>query len=100
MTVLNRQLEYRLNSSVGNYEDWWSLIFDTETKILCVEHQWAHVGTLTSTSGKQQVDVATYLKEHGGGSGQQKLERVIASLFLGVPIDEGHLNRPKLQEGL
>lgn len=43
MPQLRRQLHYAMKGSMGNDEDWYTLVFDTETHELYIEHEWDHV---------------------------------------------------------
>ena len=43
MAELRRQIHYRAKGSMGNDEDWWTLVFNPEERRLYVEHEWDHV---------------------------------------------------------
>ena len=54
MALLKRELHRSIKGPVANDEDWWHLVFDTDTKRLYVEHRWAHV----DVSGAGEATVA------------------------------------------
>jgi hypothetical protein len=69
-----------------NDEDWWRLVFDTETKRLYVEHEWAHADVRwrgQTNAGTEQIEISDYLSAPDDGPGQRELIRLLQSLFDG-----------------
>jgi hypothetical protein len=86
MTVLKRELSKRRAGPVLNDEDWWRLVFDTETKRLYVEHEWEYVDVRRggkADSGRLEIDLAAFLNESRQGPAQRELLGLISSLFGG-----------------
>jgi hypothetical protein len=83
MAILKRQLHsQRKGSAPSIHEDWWYLVFDTETGRFCVEHEWMDVHRNDGASrDKVELDVAAYLKANDEGPGQRELARLIATMF-------------------
>jgi hypothetical protein len=84
MALLKRELHKASRSPVLNDEDQWHLVFDTDSKRLYVEHQWAHVdvrGPTVADSGTAQLDIAEYLNQGGQTAGHRELWRLLKALF-------------------
>jgi hypothetical protein len=58
-------------------EDWWSLVFDPETRRLLVRHEWQAIGH----DGFDDFDVTEFLQQSGGAQ-----TALIDSLFR-APVD-------------
>ena len=80
MAKLTRQL---LKLTKGGNEEWWRLVFDTETQRLYIEHEWSHTDewrASRSSSGTAEFDINGFLAE-GEPPAQAELQRIIESLF-------------------
>ena len=66
--------------------DRWYLQFDTETKRLCVLHEWgAPDDERDGTSGERvELDIAAYLTT-GGDAGRRELVRLVMAMFENGP---------------
>jgi hypothetical protein len=62
--------------------DRWYLQFDTETKRLCVLHEWgAPDDVRDGTAGERiELDIAAYLTT-GGDAGRRELGRLVTAMF-------------------
>ena len=88
MPLMKRELSKRARGPVLNDEDWWRLVFDTDTKRLYVEHEWAHLDVRkggAADGGVAEFDVAEFLNASGQGAAHGELLRLIASLFENPP---------------
>ncbi|QRM32509.1 hypothetical protein [Microvirga sp. VF16] len=84
MALLRRELHRTAKGPGANAEDTWTLVFDTDTKRLFVEHAWQHVDVRrgdASDNGTQQLDIAEYLLQGGQTAGHRELWRLIKILF-------------------
>ena len=84
MALLIRELQRSAKGPVANDEDWWRLVFDTDTKRLYIEHEWQHTamrGAGRSDSGKEQIEISEYLTQAGQPTGHRELWRLIQTLF-------------------
>ncbi|MBA9071030.1 hypothetical protein FHR71_004807 [Methylobacterium sp. RAS18] len=84
MALLVRELQRSAKGPVENDEDWWRLVFDTDTKRLYVEHEWKHTdvrGAGRSNQGKEQLEIPEYLLQAGQTTGHRELWRLIRTLF-------------------
>ena len=82
MPRLVRELDRKATGPALNDEDWWRLVFDTDTKRLQVEHEWHHVNARGKTDeGKTEKDVFAFLSESGQKNAHRELERLLTSLF-------------------
>ena len=84
MALLIRELQRSAKGPVANDEDWWRLVFDTDTKRLYVEHAWQHAdvrGTGHSDHGKEHIEIPEYLLQAGQTAGHRELWRLIQLLF-------------------
>jgi hypothetical protein len=65
-------------------EDWWRLVFETDTKHLYVEHEWKHEDVSwrgQANVGTGKIEIEDYLAEPGEGPGQHELMRILNLLF-------------------
>ncbi|MHB2205261.1 hypothetical protein [Methylobacterium sp. CM6257] len=84
MALLIRELQRSAKGPVANDEDWWRLVFNTDTKRLYIEHEWQHTSvreTGRSAHGKEQIEIPEYLMQAGQTSGHRELWRLIQTLF-------------------
>jgi len=84
MALLRRELHRTAKGPVANDEDTWSLVFDTDTKRLYVEHEWQHVDVRrggASDNGTEQIEISEYLLQGGQTAGHRELWRLIRILF-------------------
>jgi len=83
MAKLTRQLHERIRGDNTENKDWWSLVFDTESKRLYIEHEWSHTDAWRvsrSNTGIAEFDINAFLAE-GEAPAQEELLRIIESLF-------------------
>ncbi|WP_336491617.1 hypothetical protein [Methylobacterium nigriterrae] len=84
MALLIRELQRTAKGAVTNDEDWWRLVFDTDTKRLYVEHEWQHTEGPEAgrpSQGKEQIEIADYLTQAGQTAGHRELWQLIQTLF-------------------
>jgi hypothetical protein len=84
MALLIRELQRSAKGPVADDEDWWQLVFDTDTKHLYVEHEWQHTEegeAGRSERGKEQFEISAYLTQGGQTVGHRELWRLIQALF-------------------
>ena len=80
MALLRRELHRSAKGAVANNEDTWSLVFDTDTKRLYVEHEWQHVGVCrggAADNGTEQIEISEYMLQGGQTAGHRELWRLI-----------------------
>jgi hypothetical protein len=86
MPVLKRELHRRVRGPVLMDEDWWRLVFDTDTNRFYVEREWDHVDVAkggTASKGKSETDVTAFLNAEGMAEAKAELARLLTSLFEG-----------------
>jgi len=84
MAILKRILHRTEKGPVMNNEDMWSLVFDTDTKRLYVEHEWQSVDVRAggeTSGGTAQMDIAEYLTQGGQTAGHRELWRLLKGIF-------------------
>jgi uncharacterized protein len=83
MTLLKRQLHSQRAGPSSSLGDWWHLVFDTETKRLCVEHAWGGDDDQAdpSIANTVDLDITAYLAGRDEGPGQSELQRLIRRMF-------------------
>ena len=84
MALLTRELRRAATGPVANDEDWWRLVFDTDTKRLYIEHEWQHTDVREpghSGHEKAQIEIHEYLTQAGQTAGHRELWRLIRMLF-------------------
>jgi hypothetical protein len=90
MALLKRQLCRQRPAPTSKIEDVWSLVFETETRFLYVEHEWDDVEKDQGSKDdkdrgviKRRVKVPLdgYLGSMSEGLGQRELVRLIMTLF-------------------
>ena len=84
MAVLRRELHRSAKGPVMNHEDWWRIVFDTDTKRLYVEHEWHHVdvpGDSEPAIGRAEMEIAEYLTQGGQTAGHRELWRLLKGIF-------------------
>lgn len=77
MTALQHEFYRSFRGPGPADEDWWSLVFDPDTRRLLVRQEWQTAGH----GGFEDFDVAEFLQHAGGGQ-----TALIDSLFR-VPAD-------------
>lgn len=83
MALLKRVLHsYRTRDNA----DRWYLQFDTETKRLCVLHEWGALDDLRAgTAGERvELDIAAYLTT-SDDAGRRELARLVTAMFENGP---------------
>ncbi len=84
MALLRRELHGTAKGPIANNDDTWSLVFDTDTKCLYVEHEWQHVDLTRSggsNNGTEQIEISEYMLQGGQTAGHRELWRLIRILF-------------------
>lgn len=84
MAELRRQFHYHASGHLGQYEDWWVLVFDPDTGDIFIEHSWDHVsvsGSAEPRRGESRVELLTYLTSENGSSAKNKLVALLKTLF-------------------
>ncbi len=83
MTEYRRQLHYRMKGSLGNDEDWWYLVFDSESHELYIEHEWDHVpqGGGKASTGESKSTIKDFLDQSFRATQHSELIALIEGLF-------------------
>ena len=84
MPLLKRQLSARRGGTRGEDQDWWRLVFDTDSKRLYIEHEWSYFDAKRPGSpegGTAEIEIAAYLAEESNSQGQRELGRLLRVLF-------------------
>jgi hypothetical protein len=84
MAVLKRELHRSVKGPAMSDEDWWHLVFDTDTKRLYIEHEWHHVdvrGDREPDIGRTELEIAEYLTQGGQTAGHRELWRLLRGIF-------------------
>jgi hypothetical protein len=83
MTEYRRQLHYRMKGSLGNDEDWWTLVFDSESHDLYIEHEWDNVplGGGKADRGKSRSTIKNFLDQNFRATQHSELIALIVGLF-------------------
>jgi hypothetical protein len=74
----------RSKGALGQYEDWWSLIIDTGSGAVSVEHEWSYwdpYGMGQPDAGTKVMSVDEFLQSGAGHAAKKKL----ADLLKGKP---------------
>lgn len=78
MALLKRLLHCH---RTGDNADRWYLQFDTDTKRLCILHEWGSPDDRDGTAGERvELEVAAYLTTRNDG-GQRALVRLVMGMF-------------------
>jgi hypothetical protein len=83
MALLKRELHRQSEGAEINRKDLWTLVFDTDSKRLYVEHEWT---SLEKRQGEAEgrtgaMDIAEYLMQSGQTAGHRELWRLLQTLF-------------------
>jgi hypothetical protein len=84
MALLKRELYRHVEGPDVTNEDRWTLVFDTDTKNLYVEHEGAYLETQiggTTAFQTATMDIADYLTQGGQTAGHRELWRLLRALF-------------------
>ena len=83
MALLRRELHRQCEGPEVTRKELWALVFDTDTKRLYVEHEWAELETRQGEAeGRTSaMDIAEYLTQGGHTAGHRELWRLLQSLF-------------------
>jgi len=83
MALLKRELHRQCEGPQLTRKDLWALVFDTDTKCLYVEHEWASLETQERKAEGQTdaMDIAEYLTQGGQTAGHRELWRLLQTLF-------------------
>jgi hypothetical protein len=84
MALLKRELYRQVKGPDVTHADRCTLVFDTDSKTLFVEHEVAHLDA--SVNGTIEIQTATmditdYLKQGGQTAGHRELWRLLRTLF-------------------
>ena len=68
---------------MGNDEDWWTLVFNPESRTIYVEHEWDHVPYSggKGSRGKSNLSLDEFLHQSHDGPEHRELVALIQSLF-------------------
>jgi hypothetical protein len=84
MALLKRELHRQVNGPEITELDFWSLVFDTDTKRLYVEHEWTYLDSRIRGAADYRTDVmdiAEYLTQGGQTAGHRDLWRLLRTIF-------------------
>lgn len=65
MAILSERLHHEATGALNHIEDWWNLLYNTETRQFHVEHEWDHMapystGKVGGSFGKSRIEVDGY----------------------------------------
>ncbi|WP_072377647.1 hypothetical protein [Hyphomicrobium sp. NDB2Meth4] len=84
VAVQRQRLGYNTKGAMGESEDWWDLVFDSDELRFFVEHSWDRVQLSKleqpSNVGTVEIDVNTFLRE-GPEKPRLALARRLGKLF-------------------
>ena len=84
MALLKRELDRQLKGPEVTQRNIWTLVFDTDTKRLYVEHEWIYLDSHDQGSTDfrtDMMDVADYLTQGGQTAGHRELWRLLRAMF-------------------
>jgi hypothetical protein len=81
MALLKRELYRQHEGPQVIRKDLWTLVFDTDTKRLYVEHAWADLGKGEAECQTGAMEIAEYLTQGGQTAGHRELWRLLQTLF-------------------
>jgi hypothetical protein len=83
MALLRRELCRQIKGPEVTHADCCTLVFDTDTKSLYVEHDVAHVDVHDGMTEIQttRMDICDYLKQGGQSAGHRELWRLLRTIF-------------------
>ena len=84
MALLKRELHRQVEGPEVTHEDLWTLVFDTDSKCLYVEHHWMYSEARTDGTTdfrRDKMDIADYLTQSGQTAGHRELWRLLQKLF-------------------
>jgi hypothetical protein len=83
MAQLKRELHRQCEGPEVTRKERWALVFDTDTKRLYVEHEWADLETREGDAECRSgaMDIAEYLMQSGQTVGHRELWRLLQTLF-------------------
>jgi hypothetical protein len=83
MALLKRELHRQCEGPEATRRDLWTLVFDTDTKRLYVEHEWTSLETREGEAECRTgaMDIAQYLTQGGQTAGHRELWRLLQTLF-------------------
>ena len=84
MALLRRELYRQVKGPEVTHADRCTLVFDTDTKNLYLEHEVAHLDARVNGTIEMQtatMDIADYLKQGGQTAGHRELWRLLRTLF-------------------
>ena len=83
MALLRRELRRQIKGPEITHGDCCTLVFDTDTKSLYVEHDVAHVDVHDGMTEIQAttMDICDYLKQGGQSAGHRELWRLLRTIF-------------------
>ena len=84
MALLKRELHRQVKGPQVTHEDLCTLVFDTDSKCLYVEHHWMYSEARTDGTTdfrRDKMDIADYLTQSGQTAGHRELWRLLQKLF-------------------
>ena len=83
MALLKRELHRQHEGPEVGRNDVWTLVFDTDTKHLYVEHEWTYLEMREGEAERRTgaMDIAEYLTQGGQTAGHRELWRLLQTLF-------------------
>jgi hypothetical protein len=84
MALLKRELHRHMTGPEVTHADRWTLVFDTDTKCLYIEHDEAHLEAKVGGAvdwRTSRMDIAEYLTCGGQTAGHRELWRLLRTLF-------------------
>ena len=74
MTVYREQIAQRIKGSLAEREDWWTLLYDSETGTFQVEHEWDHMNPYKLGEGDSSRGKSYHPAETWDGEGTSSIE--------------------------
>ena len=83
MALLRRELCRQIKGPEVTHANYCTLVFDTDTKSLYVEHDVAHVDIQDGMTEihTTTMDICDYLKQGGQSAGHRELWRLLRTIF-------------------
>ncbi|NOJ42844.1 hypothetical protein [Bradyrhizobium australiense] len=84
MAFLKRELHRQVKGPEITELDFWSLVFDTDSKRLYVEHEWTYMDPRIRGAADYRtdaMDIAEYLTQGGQTAGHRELWRLLRVIF-------------------
>ena len=101
MALLKRELHRQVKGPQVTHEDLWTLVFDTDSKCLYVEHHWMYSEARTDGTTdfrRDKMDIANYLTQSGQTAGHRELWRILRKVF-NESVDSANSEGETVSEG-